>query len=71
MPTANLLDSRNLSLARRVRNEIASKLLYSEKCFKGVTLQVGRVKRVALTEITGLVAASEPADALFGRAVRK
>ena len=38
---------------------IASKLLYSEKSFKGVTLQVGRVKRVALAEIAGLVAASE------------
>ena len=34
-------------------------------------LQVVRVKRVALAEIAGLIAASEPADALFGCAVRK
>jgi hypothetical protein len=36
-----------------------------------VTLQVGRVKRVALAEITGLVPAAKPSDALFGSAVRK
>jgi hypothetical protein len=35
------------------------------------TLQVRRVKRVALAEIAGLVAAAKPADALFGTAVRK
>ena len=34
-------------------------------------LQVVRVKRVALAEIAGLVAASEPAATLFGRAMRK
>ena len=35
------------------------------------TLQVTRVKRVALAKIAGLVAAAKPAEALFGSAVRK
>jgi hypothetical protein len=35
------------------------------------TLQVTRVKRVALAEIAGLVAAAKPAGALFGTAVGK
>jgi hypothetical protein len=34
-------------------------------------LQVIRVKRIALAEIACLVAAAEPADALFGTAMRK
>ena len=34
-------------------------------------LQIRRVKRVALTDIAGLVAAAKPADALFGSAVGK
>jgi hypothetical protein len=34
-------------------------------------LQVRRVKGVALAEIAGLVTAAEPANALFGSAVRK
>ncbi len=34
-------------------------------------LQVTRVKRVALAEVACLVAAAEPAGALFGRPVRK
>ena len=34
-------------------------------------LQVSRVKGVALAEIAGLVTAAEPANALFGSAVRK
>jgi hypothetical protein len=44
----------------------------TQNSFKGVPrLQVRRIKRVALAEIAGLVAAAEPADALFGTAVRK
>jgi hypothetical protein len=46
--------------------EMDSKILQ-----KRSMLQVRRVKRVALAEIAGLVAAAKPADALFGTAVRK
>ena len=72
MPTADLSDSRNLPLALRVRNGVASKLLKFGKVFKARSaLQLESVKRVALAEIAGLVATAKPAGALFGTAVRK
>ena len=43
----------------------------AQRSFKACALQVRRVKRVALVKIAGLVAASKPAGALFGSAVRK
>ena len=71
MPTADLLDSRNLPLAQRIRNGVASKLLYSEVFKERYASQVESVKGVALAEIAGLVAAAKPAGALFGAAVGK
>jgi hypothetical protein len=71
MPTADLLDSRNLPLAQRVRNGAASNLCIRKSLKEHYALQVTRLKRVALAEIAGLVAAAEPAEALFGTAVRK
>jgi hypothetical protein len=49
---------------RRARDTRASTVL-------ACVLQITRVKRVALAEIARLVAAAEPANTLFGRAVRK
>ena len=45
----------------------------SAGCYKSASgvLQLTGVKRVALAEVARLVAAAEPADALFGRAVSK
>jgi hypothetical protein len=72
MPTANLLDSRKPTAraARKKWGRVQTSAF--GKVFKErYTLQVTRVKRVALAEISGLVAAAEPADALFGTAVSK
>jgi hypothetical protein len=72
MPTADLLDSRNRPLALRVRKWGRVQTPVFGKVFnERYALQVTRVKRVALAEIAGLVAAAKPADALFGSAVRK
>jgi hypothetical protein len=50
-----------------VRDQRLDSKIFQERSI----LQVRRVKRVALAEIAGFVAAAEPADALFGSAVRK
>jgi hypothetical protein len=72
MPTADLLDSRNLPLAQRVRKWGRVQTHVFGKVFKErYALQLERVKGVALAEIAGLVAAAKPAGALFGTAVRK
>ena len=53
------------------RSDQRDQRLDSKVFQEGATLQVRRVKRVALAEIAGLVAAAKPAGALFGTAVRK
>ena len=63
--------ARQESLNRTVALKVIDQRLDSKVFQERSTLQVTRVKRVALAEIAGLVAAAKPADALFGSAVRK
>jgi hypothetical protein len=52
------------------QSEMARAVSLNEELFR-MPLQLRRVKRVALADVARLVAAAEPADALFRAAVRK